>query len=121
VADYSQGVKKEYARRIEKENEKFYPRLKVLKIRWLEKVKRFKDYALLIVEILYIKQANRIIKEGVVIQYDLKLAEIYNLKYKVTQYYKCQRYSYITPICRNQRKYDYCDENYNTEKYIKKE
>ena len=33
VADYPQGVEEEHARRIEKENEKFHPGLKVLGIR----------------------------------------------------------------------------------------
>ena len=48
------------------------------------------------------EQANRMIKEGVVIQYDLKLAEIYDLKCRVTQCYKCQRYGYIGTACHNQ-------------------
>jgi hypothetical protein len=55
VADYPQGAEEEHAKRIKKENEKFYPRLKVLKIRWLGKVERFKDYALLIVKVFYVK------------------------------------------------------------------
>jgi hypothetical protein len=67
MADYPQRAKKEHARRIEKENEKFHLGLKVLKIRWLERVKELKDYALLIVKVLYAEQANRIIREGVVI------------------------------------------------------
>jgi hypothetical protein len=58
-------------------------------MRWLGRVEEIKNYAPLIVKVLYVKQANRIIKKGVVIQYDLKLAEIYDLKCKVTQYYKC--------------------------------
>jgi hypothetical protein len=121
VADYSQEAEEKHARRIKKENEKFHPELKVLRMKWLERVEGLKDYAPLIVKIPYAKQTNRIIKKGVVIQYDLKLAEIYNLKCRVTQYYKCQRYSYIAPTCRNQRKCGHCDEDYNTEKCIKKE
>jgi hypothetical protein len=67
VVDYLQEAVKEYARRIKKENEKFHPGLKVLGIRWLGRVEGFKDYALLIVKVLCVKQANRIIREGVVI------------------------------------------------------
>jgi hypothetical protein len=68
---------------MEKENEKFHPGLKILGIRWLGRVEGVKDYAPLVVEVSYIEQANRIIREGVVIRYDLKLAEIYDPKYRV--------------------------------------
>jgi hypothetical protein len=68
---------------MEKENEKFHPGLKILEIRWLERVEGVKNYIPLVVEVSYIEQANRIIREGVVIRYDLKLAEIYDPKYKI--------------------------------------
>jgi hypothetical protein len=58
-------------------------------MRWLGRVEEIKDYAPLVVKVPCVKQANRIIKEGVVIQYDLKLAEIYDPKCRVTQCYKC--------------------------------
>jgi hypothetical protein len=75
VADYPQGAGEEHARRIEKENEKFHPGLRILGTRWLGRVEGIKDYAPLVVEVPCAEQANRMIKEGVVIQYDLKLAE----------------------------------------------
>jgi hypothetical protein len=53
-------------------------------MRWLERVEGIKDYASLVVKVLCAEQANRIIRESVVIRYDLKLAETYDLKYKVT-------------------------------------
>jgi hypothetical protein len=37
---------------MKKENEKFHPGLKILGIRWLERIKEIKDYAPLIVEVL---------------------------------------------------------------------
>jgi hypothetical protein len=54
-------------RRIKKENEKFHLGLKILGMRWLGKVEEIKDYAPLIVKVLCVKQANRIIKKGVII------------------------------------------------------
>jgi hypothetical protein len=95
VADYPQKVEKKYTRHIKKENKRFHLGLKILRIRWLEKVEKIKNYVFLVVKVLYVKQVNRIIKESIVIQYDLKLAEIYNLKCRVTQCYKYQRYDYI--------------------------
>lgn len=50
----------------------------------------------MVVKIPYAEQANRMIREGVVIQYDLKLAETYDSKCRVTQCYKCQRYGFRT-------------------------
>jgi hypothetical protein len=58
-------------------------------MRWLGRVEGIKDYALLVVEVPCAKQANRIIREDVVIRYDLKLAETYDPKSKVIQCYKC--------------------------------
>jgi hypothetical protein len=52
---------------MKKENEKFHLKLKILGMRWLGKIKEIKDYALLIVKVPYAEQANRIIKESVVI------------------------------------------------------
>jgi hypothetical protein len=101
VADYPQRAEEEHARRIEKKNEKFHPELKILGMRWLGKVEGIKDYALLIVEVPYAEQTNRIIREGVVIQYDLKLAETYDPKYRVAQCYKCQKYGHIGTACHN--------------------
>jgi predicted SprT family Zn-dependent metalloprotease len=51
VADYPQRAEKKHARRIKKKNEKFHLRLKILGMRWLEKVKGIKNYVSLIVKI----------------------------------------------------------------------
>jgi hypothetical protein len=51
VIDYPQRAEKKYARRIKKKNEKFHLGLKILGMRWLEKVERIKDYASLIMEV----------------------------------------------------------------------
>jgi hypothetical protein len=67
VIDYPQEAKEEHARRIKKENEKFHPGLKILRMRWLEKVEEIKDYAPLVVKVPCVEQANRIIRESVVI------------------------------------------------------
>jgi hypothetical protein len=67
VIDYPQKAEKKHARRIKKENEKFHPELKILGMRWLGKVEEIKNYALLIVKVSCAEQANRIIRESVVI------------------------------------------------------
>jgi hypothetical protein len=121
VADYPQGAEEEHARRIEKENEKFHPGLKVLGMRWLGRVEGIKDYAPLVVEVPCAEQANRMIREGVVMQYDLKLAETYDPKCRVTQCYKCQKYGHISTACHNQRKCGHCGGDHSTEECAEKE
>jgi hypothetical protein len=51
VTDYPQEAEKKHTRRIKKENEKFHPGLKILGMRWLERIKGIKNYASLIVKI----------------------------------------------------------------------
>jgi hypothetical protein len=121
VADYPQGAEEEHARRMEKENEKFHPGLKILGMRWLGRVEGIKDYAPLVVEVPCAEQANRMIREGVVIQYDLKLAETYDPKCRVTQCYKCQRYGHIGTACHNQQKCGHCGGEHRTDECIERE
>jgi hypothetical protein len=63
-------------------------RTKVLGTRYLGRIEGIKDDAPLVVKIPCAEQANRMIREGVVIQYDLKLAETCDSKCRVTQCYK---------------------------------
>ena len=67
------------------------------------------------------EQANRMIREGVVVRYDLKLAETYDPKSRVTQCYKCQRYGHIAPACHNQQKCGHCGGDHSTGDYAEKE
>jgi hypothetical protein len=53
-------------------------------------------------------------------QYDLKLAKTYDLKCRVTQYYKCQRYDHIETVYYNQQKYGHYRDNHRTDKYAEK-
>jgi len=121
VTDYPQGAEEEHARRMEKENEKFHPGLRILGMRWLGRVEGIKDYAPLVVEVACAEQANRMIREGLIIQYDLKLAETYDPKSRVTQCYKCQRYGHIAPACHNQQKCGHCGGDHSTSECAMKE
>jgi hypothetical protein len=52
-------------------------------MRWLRRINKG-DFAPLIIEIDNAEQANRLINEGVVIEYDLKSTERYDASYRIT-------------------------------------
>jgi hypothetical protein len=52
-------------------------------MRWLRRINK-EDFALLIIKIDSAEQANRLINEGVIIEYDLKLVKRYDASYRIT-------------------------------------
>jgi hypothetical protein len=61
--------------------------LKIVRMRWLGQIIR-KDFAPLLVEVNTAEQANRLINEGLVMAYDLKVMKRYDSKCKIIQYFK---------------------------------
>jgi hypothetical protein len=120
VADYPRSAGEKNARRIETENNRLHPGLKIKDIRWLGYVEGEKEYASLIMRIDSATQANRLIQEGVVMRYDLKNAETYDPKYRVTQCFKCQQYGHISPDCTSQQRCGFCGGQHITEQCAEK-
>jgi hypothetical protein len=83
VRDYQLEAWGKHAKRIEKENTKRIPNLKIQGMRWLRRINKG-DFALLIIEVDSAEQANRLINEGVVMEYDLKLVERYDASCRIT-------------------------------------
>jgi hypothetical protein len=73
------------------------------------------------VEVHCAEQANCMIREGVVIQYDLKLAETYDPRCRIMQCYKRQKYGYIGTTCYNQQKCGHCGGDHRTDECAEKE
>ena len=115
VADYPRSAGEKNARRIETENNRLHPGLKIKDVRWLGYVEGEKEYASLILRVDSASQANRLIKEGVVMRYDLKNAETYDPKCRVTQCFKCQQYGHISPECMSQQRCGFCGGQHVTE------
>jgi hypothetical protein len=69
----------------------------------------------LIIEVDSAEQANRLITEGVIIGYDLKLTERYDVSCRITQCFKCQKYGHISSICSNTEKCGHCGGSHNTQ------
>jgi hypothetical protein len=114
VKDHQLEVWEKHAKSIMKENAKSVPNLRIRGMRWLRRTNK-KEFAPLIIEVDSAEQANRLITEGVVIGYDLKLTERYDASCRITQCFKCQRYGHISSICSNTEKCGHCGGNHNTQ------
>jgi hypothetical protein len=86
-------------------------------MRWLKRINR-KEFGLLVIKVDSAKQANRLIIERIVLRYDLKLVERYDIGCRITQCFKCQKYGHISLICLNKETCGHCGKDYNTEIYV---
>jgi hypothetical protein len=55
------------------------------------------------------------IREGVIMGYDLKSVERYDTRCRITQCFKCHKYGHISSICLNAEKCGFCGEGHPTE------
>ena len=83
VASYPIAAWEEHAIRIQAENARTHPGLKVVGMRWLGRASE-KEYAPLLVEVSTAEQANRLINEGLAMAYDLKIVERFDPKARIT-------------------------------------
>jgi hypothetical protein len=82
-------------------------------MRWLKRINR-KKFGLLIIEVDSAEQANRLIIEEIVLKYNLKLVERYDVSCRIIQCFKYQKYRHISSVYSNTEKYGYCGGSYNT-------
>jgi hypothetical protein len=114
ITDYPLNECEKQAKRIAKENTKLHPNLQIRKLRWLNRTDG-KEFSTLIIEADNAEDANRLIREGVIMGYDLKLTERYDSKCRITQCFKCQKYGHISHACLNAQKCGFCGEGHSTE------
>jgi len=73
----------------------------------------------LIIKVAHPSQANRLCDAGVVIQHQLHEVKIYHGNYRVTQYFRCREYGYITKYYKNTEICGKCGSAlYKTNEYI---
>jgi hypothetical protein len=113
VKDHQLDVWEKHTKRIEKENAKLAPNLKIRGMRWLRRTEK-KVYALLVIEVDSAEQANRLIIEGIVMGYDLKMVKRYDASCRVTQCFKCQKYGHISSVCSNTEACGHCGGSHGT-------
>jgi hypothetical protein len=83
-------------------------------MRWLKRTNR-KEFGLLIIKVDSAEQANRLIIEGIVLGYDLKLVKRYDVSCRITQCFKYQKYGHISSVCSNTEICGHCGGSHNTE------
>lgn len=115
VRDHQLDAWGKHAKRIEKENARQIPNLRIQGMRWLRRTNRG-DFAPLVIEVDSAEQANRLINEGVIMGFDLKSVERYDAGCRITQCFKCQKYGHISTICSNKEKCGHCGSDHTTEK-----
>jgi hypothetical protein len=114
VADHPLSAWEKHAKHIVKENAKLHPDLQIRGLRWFTRTEG-KEFSTLIIEADSAEHANRMISEGVVTGYDLKIAERYDSKCRVIQCFKCQKYGHISSVCLNEQKCGFCGEGHSTD------
>jgi hypothetical protein len=114
VADHQLDAWEKQAKRIVQENAKLHPSLQIRGLRWLSRIDG-KEFSTLIIEADSAEHANRMICEGVITGYDFKVAERYDTKCRITQYFKCYKYGHISSICLNAQKCGFCGEGHSTD------
>jgi hypothetical protein len=102
------------AKTIESENTKHHPGLKIKKISWLKKPDDQKRYSSLIVEVASAAHANRMITEGVLLRYEMKIAERFDRHSRVIQCFKCQQYGHTSHVCKGAEKCGNCGQEHKT-------
>jgi len=80
------------ARDLEKQNARLHPSMKVLHTSWITKKSEEKAFSSLIVEVDCATAANRMIIEGVIHGRELKITELYDRSYRITQCFNCYKY-----------------------------
>jgi hypothetical protein len=115
VADFQQDAGEAGARRIEEENAKRMPGLKIASTRWLTRRENLKDYSSMIIEVASAEQANRMILEGVVYRMCLKTTEAFQPKGRIVQCFNCQKYGHTSRICSAAQKCGHCGGEHRTD------
>jgi hypothetical protein len=83
---------------LQTENRPLYGFLDLYRIAWPRQARKNKKiYRSLIIKIATSSQANRIINDGVSIESEIKICELFARKYRFIQYINCHQYRYIAP------------------------
>lgn len=107
--------------KIQTENATLHPGVKVTYAGWLTKNGAKKTASSLVVEFTTKEQANRVIREGLVLGACQHDCELYDRGCKLKQCYKCQRYGHIGTQCTASETCGQCAEPHNTRQCRKRE
>ncbi|GFG19796.1 hypothetical protein IFM5058_10320 [Aspergillus udagawae] len=104
--------------KIESENAVLHEGVKVTYIGWLTKEGRKKAASSLIVEFMIKYHANRVIREGLVLNAIHHNCVLYDWSCRLKQCYRCHEYGHIRPQCDAEERCRYCMGAHNTKECI---
>lgn len=107
--------------KIESENAVLHEGAKVAYVGWLTKEGRKKPTSSLIVEFTTRYHANRVIREGLVLNAIHHDCVLYDLSCRLKQCYRCHEYGHIGPQCDAEERCGYCAGKHNTKECMVKE
>ena len=119
TALYKRETCGEFERKLEKENSKLHPNMKISRSAWVKRLNKDQATSSLIIEVSSAAVANRMISEGVTLGYELKTVELYDYKGRITQCFRCQKYgSHTSTTCRALQRCGNCGGAYLTKECL---
>ena len=108
------NMKKNDAKTFTKINKNIHSKMKINKMKWFIKNNSQKKYASLIARVINVEMTNKLIKNEMCHESNIKTTQYYDSKCKVHQCLKCQTYDHKTYECNNDQKCVYCAQTHRS-------
>ena len=109
IREIDTSDQKEAARKIIEQNKRLHPDLKIMKLGWSAQTLRSrKIYSSFIIELTTAEQANRVIKEGLVVENELINTELFDRNCRIQQCYRCNGYGHTRRTCKREDSCGHC-------------
>lgn len=110
----------ECVEKIRSENSHLHAGITVVYVGWLSNKAKIRSESSLIVEFETPEDANRVIREGLIVGGRRRECELYDRRCKIRQCYRCQRYGHIGTQCIEEVACGFCAEAHDTRDCLKK-
>jgi hypothetical protein len=122
TASFGRDAGEKPARELERENAHLHPGIRIVRTNWITRLSDKREFSSLIVEVDDAIIANRMISEGVLFGFELKITELYDRACRITQCFNCQKYGYHTKkYCQKKTACGHCGRDHSTEECSVKE
>lgn len=94
---------------LRKANERLHQGLDIVRISWPMKAIRLKKtWSSLYIEVTTAEMANRLIREGLIEDYENKECKLFSKDCQITQCFNCHQYGHVGKTCRNETRCGHC-------------
>ena len=105
VEGFNINVQSEVKKKLERDNQRLYPNLKIAGVRQLFNIYKTKKYSSLILNLLALEIINILILNGIISEKEMKSVKRFNQMASLTRCYRYQKYKYIARTCKNEVRY----------------